>query len=73
MREILEERLAELRTQIDEGQQQLAALERRKQELQTTLYRISGAVQVLEEILHQADASTAENNGVHQVLQSEDA
>lgn len=51
MRERLRVRLAELRQEHAAGEQQLAALEARKHDLSTTLMRISGAIQVLEEAL----------------------
>jgi uncharacterized protein involved in exopolysaccharide biosynthesis len=47
----LEQRLAELKQEFESGQQMLADLQNRQAELQTTLLRISGAIQVLEELL----------------------
>jgi hypothetical protein len=47
----MKERLAQLRIQYEKGRQQLAALEQRRQEVETTLLRISGAIQVLEELM----------------------
>lgn len=46
----MEDRLEQLREEYRRGQEQLALLDRRRQELQETLLRISGAVQVLEEL-----------------------
>ena len=43
---------SELRDEFTAGQKQLAELETRKSQLQETLLRISGAVQVLEEELN---------------------
>jgi hypothetical protein len=51
MRKQIEERLAELRQEYDAGRRMLADLEARQVELQQTLLRIGGAVQVLEELL----------------------
>ena len=51
MRAQLEQRLAELRSEYETGQKMLADLEAKKADLQTTLLRISGAIQVLEEFL----------------------
>lgn len=51
MREQLEQRVRELRTEQHKGQQMLAELEGREAELRQTLLRISGAIQVLEEML----------------------
>jgi prefoldin subunit 5 len=49
----MEKRLTELREQLETGQQQLALLDRQRAELRDTVLRISGAVQVLEELLEQ--------------------
>jgi chromosome segregation ATPase len=51
MREQLEQRVSELRAEQQKGQQMLAELEAKQAELQQTLLRISGAIQVLEELL----------------------
>jgi predicted nuclease with TOPRIM domain len=61
MREQLEQRLNELKAEFEAGQKMLAELEAKKSELQATLLRISGAIQVLEEMLAQ-DAQNAERN-----------
>jgi len=49
----MEQRLEELRKEYQNGLQQLALLDRRRQEVNRTLLRISGAIQVLEELLNQ--------------------
>jgi predicted nuclease with TOPRIM domain len=54
MKERLEKRLAELKIEFDSGQQMLADLEAKQANLRETLLRISGAIQVLEELLAQA-------------------
>jgi prefoldin subunit 5 len=51
VREQLEQRVTELRAEQQKGQQMLAELEAKQAELQQTLLRISGAIQVLEELL----------------------
>ncbi len=51
MREQLERRIAELQTEFDAGQKMLADLEQKRDSLQQTLLRISGAIQVLDELL----------------------
>ena len=51
MREQIEERLAALRQEFEAGRRMLADLEARQVDLQQTLLRIGGAVQVLEELL----------------------
>lgn len=43
-------RLAELRAEYDAGQRAMAELETRRSALRDTLLRISGAIQVLEEV-----------------------
>jgi predicted nuclease with TOPRIM domain len=52
MRERLEGRLRELRTEFEAGQKMLAELEAKQANLRETLLRISGAIQVLDEILN---------------------
>jgi predicted nuclease with TOPRIM domain len=54
MRESLEARLHELKTEFDNGRTKLSALESEAAELRQTLLRISGAIQVLEEELGKA-------------------
>lgn len=51
MKEKLEQRLKKLKEEFEAGQKQLAEMEERQTELRTTLLRISGAIQVLEEEL----------------------
>ena len=47
----MKEKLSQLRAEYEKGQQQLAMLDQRRQELNATLLRISGAIQVLEELI----------------------
>jgi len=49
--EQIQARLADLRRQFEAGQQQLAEQERQQAVLRETMLRISGALQVLEEVL----------------------
>jgi hypothetical protein len=58
MKEQLTQRLAALKTEFEAGQKMLADLETRQTDLRNTLIRISGAVQVLEEELAKAAASS---------------
>ena len=51
MREQAERRVSELKAELQKGQQVLAELDARQAELRQTLLRISGAIQVLEELL----------------------
>jgi ABC-type transporter Mla subunit MlaD len=54
MRHHLEQRLQSLVQEYQSGQKMLADLETRQANLRETLLRISGAIQVLEELLAQA-------------------
>jgi hypothetical protein len=66
MRDDAEQRLAALRRDYDEGQARLLHLEQQASALRETLLRISGAIQILEELLarqepgdqHQPNAET---------------
>lgn len=60
MREQVERRVSELKAELQKGQQVLAELDARQAELRQTLLRISGAIQVLEELL----AGTAPAEGM---------
>ncbi len=46
----IDERLAELRAELEAGEQALADLDQRREQIITSMLRISGAVQVLEEL-----------------------
>lgn len=46
----MEERLEELRREFARGQERWDALEEERRELRDTMLRISGAIQVLEEL-----------------------
>lgn len=51
MKEQLEQRLEELKTEFESGQKILAELDAKQADLTNTLLRIAGAIQVLEEEL----------------------
>lgn len=51
MRETLEARLAELERELTAGQATLDELDRRRAEVRETLLRITGGIQVIEELL----------------------
>ncbi|MPN22690.1 hypothetical protein SDC9_170073 [bioreactor metagenome] len=51
MKQQLEQRLKELRDQFESGQKMMADLESKQANLRDTLLRISGAIQVLEELI----------------------
>lgn len=54
MREQIEKRLAELRSEYEEGQRMLADLQARQNSLHETLLRIAGAIMVMEEMIQEA-------------------
>lgn len=51
MKQQLEDRLQALRAEYDSGQETLAAMKVEQARIERTLLRISGAIQVLEELL----------------------
>jgi chromosome segregation ATPase len=69
MKDQLEKRLAELKAEFESGQKMMAELDQKRANLEKTLLRISGAIQVLEEELEKAgspsdQALEAPSNGV---------
>lgn len=48
---MLEKRLSELRAELEKGNRELERLDRRRQDLRDQMLRISGAIQVLEELI----------------------
>jgi uncharacterized protein (DUF3084 family) len=56
----MNERLEELRRELEKGQQEMARLDLRRQELRDTMLRISGAIQVLEELQAQEASQISE-------------
>jgi hypothetical protein len=63
MRHELERRLGELRSEFEAGQRLQADLQVRLSEVNQTLLRIGGAVQVLEELLADAGDPAVPDNG----------
>jgi hypothetical protein len=61
MKEQVSERLEALRAELKSGQQMDADLQDRLTQLRATLLRISGAIQVLEELLAQDKAPDTES------------
>ena len=55
MEETIRGRLAALRTDFEAGERELVALEERSAELRRLLLRLSGAIQVLEELAAAGD------------------
>lgn len=62
MKEQLEGRVQSLKQEYEAGQKMLVDLERRQMELQQTLLRISGAIQVLEELLAEEQQTASNGN-----------
>jgi hypothetical protein len=58
-KESIDERLRELRMELERGYRRLALLEKEREEARDTLLRIKGAIQVLEELSH-SDSGIAE-------------
>ncbi len=65
MRQQIEQRLKELKSEFESGQKMLADLEARQANLRDSLLRISGAIQVLEEEL--AEESQPRTNDIEQL------
>lgn len=57
MHDQLERRLAQLKSEFETGQARLRDLSQQQAHLQETLLRISGAIQVLEELMDEATSS----------------
>ena len=55
MKEQIKERIEQLKAEYESGQKMLADLETQGSNLRTTMLRISGAIQVLEELLAKAE------------------
>lgn len=66
MKEQLTQRLAQLREEFELGQTKLNQLNTETQQLQNTLLRISGAIQVLEEELDKEPLAETSTVAVHQ-------
>jgi predicted nuclease with TOPRIM domain len=55
MKEQIQERIEQLKAEYESGQKMLADLEIQESNLRSTMLRISGAIQVLEELLAKAE------------------
>ncbi len=62
MKQQLEQRLTALKAEFESGQKMLGELEAKQTNLKETLLRISGAIQVLEELLAQTPAPVEDNS-----------
>jgi len=65
MKEQIEARLNILKSEFDSGQKVMADLEARQVDLNNTLMRISGAIQVLEEELNKSNGNAASDAQQH--------
>lgn len=74
MRSQLEQRLAELQQEHQNGQRMLADLEAKQASLRETMLRISGAIQVLEELLSagQQDGTDERHQGETQAAATDE-
>lgn len=61
MRERLQKRVTELEAEYRAGQEMLAELDAKRADLQQTLLRISGAIQVLKELLDAKPCSAGDD------------
>ncbi|OUL31956.1 hypothetical protein BV378_01275 [Nostoc sp. RF31YmG] len=64
MKEQLEQRLQSLKLEFEDGQRILADYEIKQANLQTTLLRISGGIQVLEEELVQSSETSQTSQSI---------
>jgi len=65
---LMNERLEQLRRELEKGRQRLEDLDRQRLELRDTMLRISGAIQVIEELLAQQDSRRPESELVATTL-----
>jgi DNA repair exonuclease SbcCD ATPase subunit len=63
MKEQIKERIQQLKAEYESGQKMLANLEAQESNLRTTMLRISGAIQILEELLSQAEVAGEQGSG----------
>jgi predicted nuclease with TOPRIM domain len=68
MKEQIKARIQQLKAEYESGQKMLADLEAQESNLRTTMLRISGAIQVLEELL--AKTEEEENLDVVEIVES---
>jgi len=60
MREELQQRLEALKAEFEKGQTRLHEIQMQEAQLKETLLRISGAIQVISELLEQGEASSTQ-------------
>jgi predicted nucleic acid-binding Zn-ribbon protein len=54
----MNDRLKQLRSELEKGRQRMQTLDRERENVRETMLRISGAIQVLEELMEE-EANTA--------------
>lgn len=55
----MNERLVQLRAELEKGEHRLRQLDRERHEVRDTMLRITGAIRVLEELLEQGDQQSS--------------
>ena len=64
MKSEIEKRLESLQIEYKKGEEQLGTLEQEVVQLKSTILRISGAIQVLQELLATESSSSVKNNEI---------
>ena len=64
MRDHIEQRLRDLREEFTAGQKMMTELDAQQTHLRSSLLRLSGAIQVLEELINQDNAAVHANGAV---------
>ncbi|WP_158786709.1 hypothetical protein [Granulicella sp. L46] len=59
----MNERLAQLRAELEKGEHKLRLIDRERQEVRDTMLRISGAIRVLEELLEESSQQSSVAEG----------
>ncbi|NEP73983.1 MAG: hypothetical protein F6K25_04645 [Okeania sp. SIO2G4] len=67
MKEQLEQRLTELKSEFEAGQKYLADLEQKEANVRQTLLRIQGAIQVIEEELAKTNNDNTESSEISKI------
>ena len=68
MEDAAQKRLTELQQEYASGQQMMAELDKKQKDLERTLLRISGAIQVLEELLGGEETDEVGESAVEESL-----
>jgi predicted nuclease with TOPRIM domain len=63
-RDMIRRKLPELQAEFERGQQQLTVLDQSRSTLRDTLLRISGAIQVLKELLQEQEGNGADGEAL---------